>query len=111
MHMSCSIVDRGNLSHSPSAYQRYECGVRLQPTLPGIGEGGPPVRFRTAPKSGWRHEWRQPARLGFVTARTVLAWPARGVAAELNTAYTPPGPHALPRLQVPHYKPRTGSEY
>jgi hypothetical protein len=41
----------------------------------------------------------------------VLAWPARGVAAELNTAYTPPGPHALPRLQVPHYNPRTGSEY
>jgi hypothetical protein len=89
MHLSCSIVRRGNLSHSPSAYQRYKCGVRLQPTLPGVGEGGPPVRFRTAPKSGWHHEWRRPARLGFVTARTVLAWPARGVAAELNTAYTP----------------------
>ena len=69
------------------------------------------MRFRTAHKSGWRHEWRQPDRLGFVTARTVGGWPpglhVRDVGAELNTAYTPPGPHALPRLQVPHYITRT----
>ena len=107
MHKSCSIVGRGNLSHSPSAYQRYKCSVRLQPASPRVGEGGPSVRFRTAHKSGWRHEWRQPDRLGFVTARTVAPWPTRDVGAELNTAYTPPGPHALPRLQVPHYITRT----
>ena len=47
------------------------------------------MRFRTAHKSGWRHEWRQPDRLGFVTARTVAPWPTRDVGAELNTAYTP----------------------
>ena len=89
MHKSCSIVGRGNLSHSPSAYQRYKCSVRLQPASPRVGEGGPSVRFRTAHKSGWRHEWRQPDRLGFVTARTVAPWPTRDVGAELNTAYTP----------------------
>ena len=63
------------------------------------------MRFRTAHKSGWRHEWRQPDRLGFVTARTV-GGPLAYTCVTWELSSTLPTPHR-DRMHSRGYRFRT----